>query len=89
MAENGKYEKRNNDSLRAALFRFLFWELYFMIERTLLTRRAVANLFCVTVKTIQRWTKQGRLRGIYINPRLIRYDGDQVNHLIQEATVNA
>ena len=58
-----------------------------MSQKTLLTRRQVAEMFAVTSKTIQRWTKQGRLRGIYVNQRLIRYDAAQVNHLIHEATV--
>jgi predicted site-specific integrase-resolvase len=53
----------------------------------LLTRKQVAGLFCVSRKTIARWTKLGELTAIYINSRVVRYDPAQVNQLIREATV--
>ena len=48
----------------------------------LLNRKEVAEFFGVAIKTIQRWTVQGKLHAVRINRKLIRYDEQDVNRLV-------
>jgi predicted site-specific integrase-resolvase len=51
----------------------------------LLTRQDLADLFQVCTHTIQNWERQGKLKAIRINARVLRYDLAQVQNLQQEA----
>jgi len=48
----------------------------------LLSRKQVANLFGVCKETIRRWEKDGLLKPVVINPRVLRYYVSDVNTLM-------
>ena len=51
------------------------------------SRQQVADDFGVCVHTIARWEKQGLLKAVRINARVIRYRREDVLRLLNDATV--
>ena len=54
----------------------------------LLKPKEVAQMFSVGTKTIQRWTKLGKVNAIHMNARTIRYNPVHINEVIGAATIN-
>lgn len=57
-------------------------------NNNLLKPKEVAMIFSVGTKTIQRWTKLGKVDAIHMNARTIRYNPAHIKELIGAATKN-
>ena len=51
----------------------------------LLTTREVADRFHVDPVTVQRWYHSGRLPGVRVGPRLLRFRSSDVDALAEES----
>lgn len=54
-----------------------------MSDTSLLSRREVADRFKVHPRTVFRWEKEGLLTPVRVGSRIVRYDRQQVEDLIQ------
>ena len=56
-------------------------------EDRLLTRRQVAAIFRVSVKTVTRWESAGKLRSVQAQDGLVRYLESEVRLLLSRSSI--
>lgn len=55
-------------------------------DQTLLTRREACDLLKISLSTLERWERDGRLVPLRMSPAVIRYRRSDITRLIEDGT---